>query len=337
LSNNEISSLIFGSLEERTLITSQKDLSIAQPSGDLLYAAAAHQFFGHQSSIFARVGKNYSLNWVEDFEKLGIDCSSLVKLEQEFDHRTFTALSEDLKSSVSNPLDQFAKIKKPLPKSLLAYKHQGSQQDERKRRSASSWREADLAPSLHKFNGAHLCPHDFLSHRIIPGVLRERGINVITMESRKSYMHPDFRNDLPKLVNGLSAFITSEDHLHTIFTDRKIDIWQKAAFLGDFNCDCIVIQRSGSGHYIYVSADKSGYKIPAYPSQAIDPTFAGSSFAGGMLAALLNDKDPLEAALYGAASSSIAIQGTDPFYILDSYTGLAESRKNSLAQAVKRI
>jgi len=219
----------------------------------------------------------------------------------------------------------------------LNYAHQGELQDQRKKRGDSSWREADLAPSLEQFAGAHLCPHDFLSHQIIPGVLRERGIDKITLESRNSYMRPDFSNDLPKLVTGLNAFITSEDQLHTIFADRKIDIWQKAAFLGDFNCDCIVIQRSGRGLYVYVSADKSGYKIPPYPSQAIDPSFAASSFAGGMLAALLEDKDPLEAALYGAAIMSIAIQGTDPFYILDSYIGLAESRKASLSQAVKRI
>ena len=333
----KISSLFFGSLEERTLITAKKELTIAQPSGNLLYAAAAHKFFGNHSSIFARIGQNYSSNWIKGFEKLGIDCLPLLQLNQDIDHRTFVALSDDLQSVYTKPIDQFAKIKTALPKSLLGYKHHQGKQDERKTRNLSSWRRADISLSMQQFKGAHLCPHDFLSHQLIPAVLRERGINKITMESSRSYMHPDFSNDLPELVNGLSAFITSEDQMDTILTDRKIDIWQKAAFLGGFNCECVVIQRAGHALYVYVSGDNKGYKIPAYPSQTIDPTFAGSSFAGGMLAALVNDKDPLEAALYGAASMSLAIQGTDPFYILDSYIGLAESRKKSLAQAVKQI
>ena len=74
MASKEKSSLFLGSLEERTLITAQKDLSIAQASGNLLYAASAHMFLGNRSSIFARIGHNYSLNWIDHFEHVGIEC-----------------------------------------------------------------------------------------------------------------------------------------------------------------------------------------------------------------------------------------------------------------------
>ncbi len=329
------STLFLGSIERRTLISAKDNISIDQASGNVLYAAAANMLFGRQASIYARIGSNYPKKWLQEFEEKGIDCSRINRLHKELEHRSFTVIAENLEISHKNIADHFARLNTALPKSLLDFAYTGERKDERHKRRDSSWREEDLLNNLEGVKAAHICPHDYLSHHLIPSVLRESGIEKITLESRESYMHSDFRNDIPNLVNGLSAFFTNERQMNMLLSNSKTDIWEKAAYLGDFNCECVIIQTPGRGQYVYISEEKQRFHIPPYPTMAEDVSFSTSSFAGAFLASLMNGDDHLDAALNGAAAMSIAIQGIGPFYILDSFIGLAESRKNSLAQAVK--
>lgn len=48
--------------------------------------------------------------------------------------------------------------------------------------------------------------------------------------------------------------------------------------------------------------------VPAFPANAIDPTGAGDSFAAGFLIRLYETKDPLQAARFGNATASLAIE-----------------------------
>ena len=50
-------------------------------------------------------------------------------------------------------------------------------------------------------------------------------------------------------------------------------------------------------------------EIDAFPAAALDPTGAGDVFAAGFLAALLRDRDIAEAARWGAAAASFAVEG----------------------------
>ena len=66
---------------------------------------------------------------------------------------------------------------------------------------------------------------------------------LMTMDAGAGYMHPDFWNELPNLLSGLSAFLIEEDELRLVFGQRSDDIWEMAERLASFNCRAIVIKR----------------------------------------------------------------------------------------------
>ncbi len=69
----------------------------------------------------------------------------------------------------------------------------------------------------------------------------------------------------PALINGLTAFHTSEEEIRSLFQGRSMDIWEMAEALANFGCDAVVIMRGAFGQYLYVRGDQSRWSIPAYP------------------------------------------------------------------------
>jgi sugar/nucleoside kinase (ribokinase family) len=67
----------------------------------------------------------------------------------------------------------------------------------------------------------------------------------------------------------------------------------------------IALKRSSDGCYIFYG--DSERQIPAFPSVEIDPTGAGDTFGGVLIAKLLEGTDFFEAARYGTAAGAIAV------------------------------
>jgi sugar/nucleoside kinase (ribokinase family) len=93
--------------------------------------------------------------------------------------------------------------------------------------------------------------------------------------------------------------------------------------------------QGGAGHLVYDAAGKHRWEIPAYNARRVDPNGAGSTFCGGFLAGYQESFDPLDAALRGAVSASLKIEGSGPFYAMEMMPGLAEARYHSLKDAVR--
>jgi len=110
-----------------------------------------------------------------------------------------------------------------------------------------------------------------------------------------------------------------------------------AEALAAYGCEMIVIKRGEGGQYLYDSAGRARWEVPAYPSRLVDPGGAGDAFCGGFLAGYRRSYDPLEATLYGNISASLVVEGTGPFYALDALPGLAQARLDALRQNVRRI
>ena len=68
----------------------------------------------------------------------------------------------------------------------------------------------------------------------------------------------------------------------------------------------IAVTEGEFGARIY--ADGRGYKVPAFPRPAVDPTGAGDVFAAGLLVALRQGVSPLEAAQFASCAASFAVE-----------------------------
>lgn len=327
--------ILLGRLSRQTLINAQKQVYVDQAGGGLLYAAAGSALWGVRPGFVARVGQDYPRQWIAEIDALGFDTSGIRILPQSVDLRHFIAYRQIEQALHENPIKHFAELGMPMPKSLLGYQAPKPRLDSRKTRSTLTLRSEDLPAHYARAKAAHLCPLDYISHSTMPPLLREKGVRLVSVAASNSYMHPDFWNDVAGLVNGLSAFISTENQMRTLFSGRSHDLWEMAEWLGSQNCACVVIQRGKKGQILFDAQGRRRYRIAGYPARAKDVTGGDDAFGGAFLAGLQAGHDALHTTLQGAVAASLAAEGSGPFYVLDSSPGLAQSRLQALEQAVQ--
>jgi sugar/nucleoside kinase (ribokinase family) len=172
---------------------------------------------------------------------------------------------------------------------------------------------------------------------LIPAVLRQKGINIVTLDPGKGYMYPEFWNLIPSLVSGLDVFIPAEEDLRKLFKGRSEDILEMGEAMADWGCEIIVIKRAEKGQLLFDYGARRKYEISAYPSKMVDLTGAGDIFCGGFLAGYCKTYDPLQAVLYGNVTASIAVEGTGAFYTRDVLPGLKEARLENIKAMIREV
>jgi ribokinase len=176
-----------------------------------------------------------------------------------------------------------------------------------------------------------------MAHTQLAPAFRQGGVAAVTIDPGPGYMNGNFLNDMRSLLQGITAFLPSEDEIRTLFWGRTTDLWEMAETLGGYGVEIVVIKRAGRGQYVYDRDGRKKWDVPAYPGRMADPTGVGDAFCGGFLAGYVNSFDPLQAALYGNVSASLAIEGSSAFYALESLPGLAQARLQSLADIVRVV
>jgi sugar/nucleoside kinase (ribokinase family) len=309
------------------------------PGGNLLYAAAGFAVWETSPplGLIARVGDDYPQDWIKDFSRRGFDTRGINVLEEFVDLRSFYTYSDPTQRISEEPMTYFSRVGQPFPKDLLGYEPDSNEPDSRKRLTLTSLRHVDIISEYQEATAAHLCPVDFLSHSLIPAVLRQAGFTLITLDPSPGYMNSSFRDDVPSIVTGLNTFLPSEEEVRALFLGRSSDLWEMADELASYGCEIIVIKRGEQGQMLYDSIGRKRWEIPAYPVQTVDPTGAGDAFCGGFLAGFRDTFDPVRAVVHGNISASLVIEGQGPFYAMDSLPGLAQARLEALSKSVREV
>jgi sugar/nucleoside kinase (ribokinase family) len=329
--------LVFGRLSRMFLLPPVGHPQFDVPGGNLLYAAAGLALWESRIGLVTRVGEDYPRTWIEQFQARGLDTRGIRILPNALDLREFTAFSDPRTRHTDNPVAHFASRELPFPKALFGYRDTTSQLDNRSQLIETSLRQSDIPSDYMLATSAHFCPHDYVTHSLLPAVLRQSGFVTLTLDPGRGYMDPLFFDLVPSIITGLTAFLPSEEKVRTLFRGRSEDLWEMAEALAAYGCEIIVIKRAVQGQLLYDAGSKTRWEIPAYPSREADPTGAGDAFCGGFLASYRRTHDPLEAALYGNVSASLTIEGSGPFYALDALPGLAEARLAVLRQSVRKL
>lgn len=307
------------------------------PGGSLMYAGAGLAIWEAGVGLIGRVGEDYPQEWLQSIASLGFETRGIHILPEAVDLRYFASYPDSDTTVTENPVAHFARLSHPYPKALLGYSPPAPQIDSRTHGTLLTIRQNDFPSDYLDATAAHLCPLDFLSHTLLPAVLRRGHINTITVDPGANYMNPTFWDDIPVLVNGLTAFLCSEEKLNNLFHGRSTDLWEMAETLAGYGCDIIVIKRGSQGQYIYDRTTRARWVVPAYQVQILDPTGSGDAFCGGFLAGYRSTYDPLQAALMGNISAAMVIEGTNPFYALDALPGLAKARMEALRDMVRKV
>lgn len=331
--------LIIGNLKRDFFITQDGKTFLDVPGGNALYAAVGLAVWEPQPppGLVARVGSDYPPEWLDDFTRRGLDVRGVRRLSEPLDVRNFYVLTEKLTLLQDDPAPHFARLGLPFPRPLLGFRVPRNAVDSRSQLTPFSIRQADLHPDYLTANAAHLCPSDYLTQTLIPAVLRQNGFTTITLDPSPGMMSPIFWDDIPAVLTGLTAFMPSERGLRALCATRLSDIWEMAEAMAAYGCEFIVIRRGEAGQYLYDSATRQRWEIPAYPARLVNPAGAGDAFCGGFLAGYRRTFDPLQAALHGNISASLVVEGNGAFFALDALPGLAEARLGALREVVRRV
>ena len=307
--------------------------------GNLPYAAVGLFIWEPDThpGLVARVGEDYPSEWLLALEERGFDVRGIHVLPEALDLRSFYVYADRLTRNSDDPVAQCARLGIPVPRILLGYRSTQPAFDSRSRLTPTSLRQADLPEDFLDASAAHLCPVDFLTHSLLPAVLRQHGFTTVTLDPSTGAMTPNNWNDIPALVIGLTAFLPAEQELRTLFHGRSTDLWEMMEALAGYGCELIVVKRGERGQLLYDAASRSKFEITAYPARVADPTGAGDAFCGGFLAGYRQTYDPVQAVLHGSVSASLVVEGSGPFYALDALPGLAQARLAAMQEAIRKV
>ena len=334
--NSLLRYLIAGRLRRNYTILPNGNSLLDVPGGGLIYAAAGIGIWEQGVGLIGRVGEDYPQDWLQRIARHGMDIRGIHVLPEAVDLRHFAAYPDAETVVTDNPVSHFARLGLQFPKSLLGYTPPTPLLDSRTRAEQMTIRQNDFPSDYLDATAAHICPLDYVSHTLLPTLLRRGQVNTLTLDPGANYMNPTFWDEIPVLLNGLNAFHVSEQKITSLFQGRSEDLWEMAETLAGYGCEMIVIKLGSRGQYLYNGANRTRWIVPAYPVTVVDPTGAGDAFCGGFLAGYRETYDPLHATLTGNISAAMVIEGTNPLYALDALPGLSKARLEALREMVRK-
>jgi sugar/nucleoside kinase (ribokinase family) len=336
-SSSLIRFVLAGQLQRNTILRPDGQIQSDVPGGNLLYTAAGLGVWERGTAgLVARVGEDYPQEWLERAALRKFDVQGVHITPDPVDLRNFIGYDQDGQATDEYPISHFARRGLNLPRSLLGYTPVSKNVDSRNKSTPMTIQAADIPANYLDATAAHICAIDYLSHMALPPLLRHGNVSTITLDPASGYMNPIFWDDMPMLLNGINAVITTEEKISSLFQGRTNLLWEMLEGMAVFGPEIIIVQRSLGGHWMLNQSDHSRWIVPAYPNKMIDPTGVHDSFCGGFLAGYRRTYDPIQAALFGTVSASLTAEDSAPFYPLDAMPGLAQARFEAIKQMVKR-
>jgi len=323
--------VVVGKLTREFLLPASGQPRLDVAGGSLLYAAAGLGVWETGVGLVGRVGNDYPRAWLNDVKSRGFDTSGIHILPQELDVREFIAYTESLEANRVNPVSHFARRQMTVPKSLLGYQH------DRKPNDALTLTVRDIPEEYLTARAAYLCPMDLITQTQLIAGFKRGNIHSYILDPSPVTMSPASRRELPALLNGVTAFLSSEEEIRNLFQAETHDLWEMAEAVSLYGCEYVVIKRGTHGQLLYDADSKRKWEIPAYPSRVEDVTGAGDAFGGGFVSGFCKKYDPLEGVLYGNVSASLVLEGQGAFHALDVVPGLAEARLGALMDMVRKV
>lgn len=114
------------------------------------------------------------------------------------------------------------------------------------------------------------------------------------------------RNDLDELLNKVNVLLVNESEAELLTGYEKIS--SAAKVIHESGPEYVIIKQGGSGSTFF--ARDENFHVKVFPiSRLADPTGAGDSFGGGLMAALSNGYSLKEGVIWGNAAASFCVEG----------------------------
>jgi sugar/nucleoside kinase (ribokinase family) len=318
--------VVVGRLRREFLLPASAPERVNQPGGNLSYAAMAALQWGAGVGMVSRVNSTFPAEWLERYKSLGVDLAGVQVSGETIDDRFFVAYTNAHQPKFENPIAFFAERQLPFPAELFNYKPTQPIYCSKTNYKPDTIRVTDIPPHFLEASAAHICPIDFVSHKILPSVLKGGLVLTLSMRAANCYMDPIFWEEIRGLITDVTAFMITEAQGLRLFQGRSVDLWEIAEILAGYGPEYILVHAKDGSVMIYSRLDRGRWVIPAYPARISDPTGMLDAFDGGFIANYRKSYDVVQAALCGAVSASFCVEGSGPFYLLEDLPGLKEAR-----------
>jgi sugar/nucleoside kinase (ribokinase family) len=315
------------------------EVIVERPGGSALYAAVGARLWNDHVGLLGRVGAHFPDGWLARFETQGLSTKGIRMMDEPYDHRDAYVYTSATERTSERLADAYRAHGRSLPPELEGFVPYTDQKEDRSRFAPLAVRPSETPRSYLHARAAHVAPCELVTQTALPAALRRSGLSYITLAPHSRFMKPEFTVDVKQVVLGLDAFIPRDSDVRSFFEEAGLqeDVWQAAEAFAAMGARSVVIRQGLRGLSVYDARQHKRWHVQAYTAKVKEPTGAGDAFAGGFVAGLLAHDDILEAALCGSVSASLAMEGTDPFYVLGSTPGLAEARREALRGGVRDV
>ena len=141
-----------------------------------------------------------------------------------------------------------------------------------------------------------------------PGTSEAGGLRTVDAD-------PEAVVELP--LERITALFLSEEDLGALGTEELLEVLVART-------PAVFLTRGAKGCRVFFNG--SVHQVPAFETEAVDPTGAGDTFAAGTTLALATGRHPVEAARLGSAAASVAVEGRGGERSLQDEPGLEPPR-----------
>lgn len=337
LLNSVPDAVLIGRLNREFILPADAAPSLNQLGGNLAYAAAAFMQWGGNPGLVSRVNEKYPSQWMQLLEDLGADTSGIHISSELFDDRFFVTYNRAQQPFFENPISYFADRQLVFPQELLNYKTPDRFYCSKTDYRPDSIHITDLPSHFLEASAAHICPIDYISHSILPSVLKGGLVFTLSMRAASCYMDPIFWENIRELLSDVTIFMLTEAQGLKLFQGRSANLWEIAEVLASYGPEYIIIHANDGTVMVHSRIGRKRWILPAFPTRVNDPTGMLDVFDGAFLQSYRKEFDVVKAALCGIVSSSFCVEGNGPFYISECMPGLKEARLMVLSSQVMEL
>jgi ribokinase len=319
--------VIAGCLTTDSIVTATNEQIRRTCGGNALYAAAGVHVWDQAVGLVARVGEDYPPSCL-DALGAALDLSGVRRLAGPHPIHVTFAYRADGSRTRRLPPDVIA----GLPEAWRSEFVDDTDDDERYLAATPT---PDDVPSrwLAESVGFHVPSLLTASvERLVSAIRTARPTALITLDA------PWFaRRDLTlatdlSILASVDVVLPSEADLRALhpegsLVDAARDLLARGA--------PAVVVKVGAEGSIVVDADGTATAVPAAPVEAVDPTGAGDAFCGGFLVGLRETGDLLDAAAYGTASASFAVEERSALPVFSVRREVAEARRELVRSRIR--
>ncbi len=141
-------------------------------------------------------------------------------------------------------------------------------------------------------------------HRLIMESIGQNVMVSFDPNYRKDIIEPEpYRQACAEVFKRCNLFMPSFGEALPFCPDAEdeLEACRRIAASGKL----VALKKGAAGAHAFAGIRERS--IPAFPAQELDPTGAGDTFGGAVIASLLDGKDFFEAVRYGAAAGAIAV------------------------------